>query len=298
MREGWVKSPHVLIVGCGDLGQRLGLQLRSEGWQVSAMRRRSSQLPEGFDAIQGDYTQRADLEGLVSLQPDYVVFTPLPAARDSAGYYQGYAAPVMLMAELGLLSSVKGGVLVSSTRVFAEADGGWVDESSPLSQSDLLAASIIEAERQFLAACTGATVLRASGIYGDWPGMLIQRLQKGLCSPDPERISNRIHREDLAGIMAFCLRRLESGTTNDPVYIASDHLPSRVGEIETWLINGLGLATKTGVAPSRLANRRCSSQRLRDAGYRFRYPDYRAGFSALISQYLPKDKSAVDSLKD
>ena len=75
MREGWVKSPHVLIVGCGDLGQRLGLQLRSEGWQVSSMRRRSSQLPEGFDAIQGDYTQRADLEGLVSLQPDYVVFT-------------------------------------------------------------------------------------------------------------------------------------------------------------------------------------------------------------------------------
>ena len=293
-----MKSPHVLIVGCGDLGLRLGLQLRAEGWRVSAMRRRSHQLPEDFNAIQGDYTQRADLEGLVSLQPDYVVFTPLPTARDSAGYYQGYAAPVILMAELGLLSSVKGGVLVSSTRVFAQAGGGWVDESSPLSQSDPLAASIIEAERQFLAACTGATVLRASGIYGDWPGMLIQRLQKGLCSPDPERISNRIHRDDLAGIMAFCLGRLERGEKNDPVYIASDHLPSRVGEIETWLINGLGLSTKNGVATSRRANRRCSSQLLRSAGYRFRYPDYRAGFSALMSEYLPTNKSGLDSLKD
>ena len=216
------------MVGCGDLGIRLGKQLAAEGWRVSAVRRRVDPLPDNFNAITGDYTQRADLTGLIDLQPDYVVFTPLPTARDSAGYYQGYAAPVAQMAELGLLSSLKGGVLVSSTRVYAQAGGDWVDESSPLTQTDPLAASIIEAERQFLAVCPGATVLRASGIYGEWPGMLIQRLQKGLCSPDPDRISNRIHRDDLAGIMAFCLRRLEQGETNDPVYIASDQR----GEVE------------------------------------------------------------------
>ena len=227
------------------------------------------------------------MTGLIDLQPDYVVFTPLPTARDSAGYYQGYAAPVAQMAELGLLSSVKGGVLVSSTRVYAQAGGDWVDESSPLTQTDPLAASIIEAERQFLAVCPGATVLRASGIYGEWPGMLIQRLQKGLCSPDPERISNRIHRDDLAGIMAFCLRRLEQGETNDPVYIASDQRPSQVGEVEAWLIKRLGLSAMKGVATSRLANRRCSSQLLRSTGYRFSYPDYQTGFSALMAQHLP-----------
>ena len=275
------------MVGCGDLGIRLGKQLAAEGWRVSAVRRRVDPLPDNFNAITGDYTQRADLTGLIDLQPDYVVFTPLPTARDSAGYYQGYAAPVAQMAELGLLSSLKGGVLVSSTRVYAQAGGGWVDESSPLTQTDPLAASIIEAERQFLAVCPGATVLRASGIYGEWPGMLIQRLQKGLCSPDPKRISNRIHRDDLAGIMAFCLRRLEQGETNDPVYIASDQRPSQVGEVEAWLIKRLGLSAMKGVATSRLANRRCSSQLLRSAGYRFSYPDYQTGFSALMAQHLP-----------
>ena len=275
------------MVGCGDLGIRLGKQLAAEGWRVSAVRRRVDPLPDNFNAITGDYTQRADLTGLIDLQPDYVVFTPLPTARDSAGYYQGYAAPVAQMAELGLLSSLKGGVLVSSTRVYAQAGGDWVDEGSPLTQTDPLAASIIEAERQFLAVCPGATVLRASGIYGEWPGMLIQRLQKGLCSPDPDRISNRIHRDDLAGIMAFCLRRLEQGETNDPVYIASDQRPSQVGEVEAWLIQRLGLSAMKGVATSRLANRRCSSQLLRSAGYRFSYPDYQTGFSALMAQHLP-----------
>lgn len=293
-----MSSPHVLIVGCGDLGIRLGKQLAAESWRVSAMRRRVDPLPDNFNAITGDYTQRADLTGLIDLQPDYVVFTPLPTARDSAGYYQGYAAPVAQMAELGLLSSLKGGVLVSSTRVYAQAGGDWVDESSPLTQTDPLAASIIEAERQFLAVCPGATVLRASGIYGEWPGMLIQRLQKGLCSPDPERISNRIHRDDLAGIMAFCLRRLEHGETNDPVYIASDQRPSQVGEVEAWLIKRLGLSAMKGVATSRLANRRCSSQLLRNAGYRFSYPDYQTGFSALMAQHLPQNMNTLKRLKD
>ncbi len=293
-----MSSPHVLIVGCGDLGIRLGKQLAAESWRVSAMRRRVDPLPDNFNAITGDYTLRADLAGLIDLQPDYVVFTPLPTARDSAGYYQGYAAPVAQMAELGLLSSLKGGVLVSSTRVYAQAGGDWVDESSPLTQTDPLAASIIEAERQFLAVCPGATVLRASGIYGEWPGMLIQRLQKGLCSPDPERISNRIHRDDLAGIMAFCLRRLEHGETNDPVYIASDQRPSQVGEVEAWLIKRLGLSAMKGVATSRLANRRCSSQLLRNAGYRFSYPDYQTGFSALMAQHLPQNMNTLKRLKD
>ena len=293
-----MSSPHVLIVGCGDLGIRLGKQLAAESWRVSAMRRRVDPLPDNFNAITGDYTLRADLAGLIDLQPDYVVFTPLPTARDSAGYYQGYAAPVAQMAELGLLSSLKGGVLVSSTRVYAQAGGDWVDESSPLTQTDPLAASIIEAERQFLAVCPGATVLRASGIYGEWPGMLIQRLQKGLCSPDPDRISNRIHRDDLAGIMAFCLRRLEHGETNDPVYIASDQRPSQVGEVEAWLIKRLGLSAMKGVATSRLANRRCSSQLLRSAGYRFSYPDYQTGFSALMAQHLPQNMNTLKRLKD
>ena len=68
---------------------------------------------------------------------------------------------------------------------------------------------------------------------------------------------------------------------------ASDQRPSQVGEVEAWLIKRLGLAAMKGDATSRLANRRCSSQLLRSAGYRFSYPDYQTGFSALMAQHLP-----------
>ena len=171
---------------------------------------------------------------------------------------------------------------MSSTRVYEESAGGWVDEDSPLTASDSSAASIIAAEQTFLAACPNGTVLRASGIYGDWPGMFVERLMKGLASPDPERISNRIHRDDLARVMQFCLTRLHEGLSNSSVYVVSDEAPTPVGEIESWLASQLDLPPATAAASGRRGNRRCSSERLRRAGFEFRYPDYRAGFAELI----------------
>ncbi len=283
-----MKRPHVLIVGCGDLGQRLGLQFVSSGWQVSALRRRPESLPDAFQGIRGDYTDPADVARLTDLKPDYVVFTPLPAARDATGYERGFAMATALLAKSGLLAGAHGGVFVSSTRVYAEVDGGWVDEDSPLTQSDPSAASIIAAEQTFLRACPAATVLRASGIYGDWPGMFIERLTKGYASPAPDRISNRIHRDDLVGIMVFCLERLEAGLTNSSIYNASDQAPTPIGEIESWLTQQLNLPPASTPAPARRGNRRCSSERLCRAGYKFAYHDYRAGFSALIAQHADK----------
>lgn len=288
-----MKTPHVLIIGCGDLGTRLGWRLLSLEWQVTGFCRRPERLPKPFKGVRGDYTDRRDVAALLDLRPDYIVFTPLPTSREPAGYACGYADATALLAESGLLGQSKGGVFVSSTRVYAETEGGWVDEDSRLTDSDPSAASIIEAERVFQENCQAATVLRASGIYGDWPGMFVQRLMQGLASPAPDRISNRIHREDLASVMAFCLTRLESGLPNSPVYIASDRAPTPVGEIEAWLAQRLDLPLVTGSATSRRSNRKCSSDRLCSAGFSFAYPDYRAGFSELIDRQVGAGEGEV-----
>ncbi len=277
-----VKAPHVLIVGCGDLGERVGKRLIQSGWRVSAMRRSADKLPPGFEPIWGDYTRSADLESVVPLAPHFVLFTPLPASRDAAGYRRGFAEPVATMEASGLLPGARGGVLLSSTRVYAETHGGWVDEDSPLTGEDPAAQAIITAERSFLRGCGNGTVVRASGIYGEWPGMLIRRLMEGLSSPDPGRISNRIHREDLASVVAFALQRQLTGDEENRVYLASDHKPTPLGEIEAWLAAQLALPAPSGTASARRGNRRCSSDRLRAAGFAFTYPDYKAGFSALI----------------
>ena len=51
------------MVGCGDLGIRLGKQLAAEGWRVSAVRRRVDSLPDNYNANTGANKQRAALTG-------------------------------------------------------------------------------------------------------------------------------------------------------------------------------------------------------------------------------------------
>lgn len=278
--------PHLLIVGCGDIGVRVGSSLQSQGWKISGVRRRADQLPETFSAIPGDYTKAADLAGLADLCPDYLLFTPTPTSRDESGYWEGFDRPVRTLLAGGMIKALRGAVMISSTRVFAEKSGGWVDETAAITTDDPCADAIFAAEQQFISGIPDATVYRASGLYeGSLTGHLATRVSSGVFSADPNRYSNRIHREDLARAVEFALLRAEQGKPLAGCYVASDDKPALIGEVEAWLADRLGVTYAPVVAVnddnSFRGNRRCANARLREAGFIFRYPDYRAGYAQL-----------------
>ena len=278
--------PHLLIVGCGDIGVRVGSSLQSQGWKISGMRRRADQLPKTFSAIPGDYTKADDLTGLAELRPDYLLFTPTPTSRDESGYWEGFDRPVRTLLADGMKKALHGAVMISSTRVFAEKSGGWVDEKSPITTDDPCADAIFSAEQQFISGIPAATVYRASGLYEGSPkGHLVSRVSSGAFSADPNRYSNRIHREDLARAVEFALLRAQKSQPLTGCYIASDDKPAAIGEVEAWLADRLGVTYDPVVAVtgdnSFRGNRRCDNARLREAGFVFRYPDYRAGYARL-----------------
>ena len=76
----------VLILGCGDIGTRVGLTLVDSGWRVAAARRQPECLPECFETFEIDLTDPKRFEVLSALQPDYVVVTPTPQTYDPEGY--------------------------------------------------------------------------------------------------------------------------------------------------------------------------------------------------------------------
>jgi len=279
-----VKQRHLAIIGCGDMGSRVGLALAGLGWQISALRRNTSRLPASFVPFSGDYTCAADLRGIAATTPDHVLFTPLPTSRDSGGYELGFAGGVRAMAESGLLARADYSVMVSSTRVYAEVDGGWVDEQSALTTSDTSAQAIIRAEQLFAQASSASTCVRASGVYGVLPGMLLARIKSGLASADSARYSNRIHRDDLAGIIRFLLTKYGSATVLPGCLLASDDNPAMIGEVEAWLAKQLGveLHPSTDVSAGGRGNRRCRNQRVKALGYSLRYPTFQQGYSAIL----------------
>ncbi len=289
-----MKSNSILFVGCGDLGCRAGALLLAQGAEVTGMRRDTSALPQGFNRVAGDYTRAGDLAFIIELRPDYVVATFNPSGRSVDGYRRGFSQGAANLLD-GLGAHRPRGVLtVSSTRVYAERDGGWVDETSPLSADDPRGLAMIEAERILLESPHRASAIRFAGIYGYPGGRLLERIRRGELRPaQPLRFGNRIHRDDCAGFICHLLDLMASGAELAPVYNGVDDAPAPQAEVDTWLAAAMGIgATAAGIRetvdpavektmPS--GHKRCSNRLLRESGYVLKYPDYRAGYGAVLA---------------
>ena len=285
-----MKSMSVMWVGCGDIGIRAGSALHDDGWRIAAVRRNVDSLPATFEGHAADYTRPDSLAFAAALAPDFVVTTCNPFDRSVEGYRAGFeTAAANLLQGLGA-HRPRHIIMASSTRVFAEREGGWVDEHSPLTRDDEWAQAIIAAEERLRASGHSVSVVRFAGIYGIPGGRLIARISRGeICPPQPVRYTNRIHREDCSGFIVHLLHKAARGESLEPVYIGVDDAPAPRHEVETWLARKLGVPVpEDGDAPAEpvrhnsAGHKRCRNRALRDSGYQLVHPDYRSGYGALL----------------
>lgn len=285
-----MKRSSVLIVGCGDLGIRAGTQLARQGWSVTGVRRNPALLPAEITGHAADYTQAGSLAFAQALHPEFVVAILNPAERSVAGYEAGFHAGIRhLLDGLGR-HRPRHILMTSSTRVFAETAGGWVDESSAATSDDAAALAMLAAEQDLLDCGHSASVVRFAGIYGNPEGRLLSRIRRGeLCPPEPVCYTNRIHREDCAGFLVHLLLQARDGQSLQPLYIGVDDLPAPRYEVESWLAGQLGVTVPSDLSGAPAApfdvpsHKRCRNRALHASGYRLLYPDYRSGYSALLA---------------
>jgi nucleoside-diphosphate-sugar epimerase len=296
-----MKKPSLLIVGCGDLGHRVGKLLSPQGWHLSGVRRRPPETPDPDGGIDywysADYAQQDSLNFAESLRPDFVLASFTPVSMDTAGYRRGFSAAAShLIQGLGKHRPVLL-IMVSSTRVYAESQGGWVDESSPLTTTDERGLEIVDAERQFLASAHNASVVRCGGIYGMAGGRLLSKIAQGRVAPEqPTRYTNRIHRDDCAGFLVHLLQRAQRSDPVEPIYNAVDNAPATAHQVESYIAAQLGIVVNQGevVENTRPVNhKRCSNELLQQSGFSLRYPDYRAGYSELCKDAMAESLSTL-----
>lgn len=278
-------DPRLLIIGFGDIGHRLAPLLLESGWEIHALRRHPDADDSGVIWHPGDYTVAGSLGFSEALAPDYVLTTLTPVSRDIDGYQRGFAdATQNLLDGLGT-HRPRRSFMVSSTRVYAETAGAWIDESAPLSTTDRRAVAIIDAEQQLLNASHPATIVRCGGIYGATEGRLVKKIRQGLISPaTPVRYTNRIHRDDCAGFLAHLLFREQSGKPLETIYNGVDDCPCPAHEVEAWLAQRLGITPLPQVpgTDTAISHKRCKNTALRSSGYQLLYPSYQSGYAAWL----------------
>ena len=268
----------VLIAGCGDLGSALGLRLAARGDRVFGLRRDPSRLPAAITPVAGDLAH-ADGLRTVPGDMDLVVYAASAGGFDDAAYRRAYVDGVRNLLDVLDRDRVQRLVFVSSTGVYGQDDGAWVDEDSATEPSGFSGRRLLEGEAVAAAAGISSVNVRFGGIYGPRRVRLIEQVRAGAgCAEAPVRWTNRIHRDDCVGVLDHLLH-LRSPL---PVYVGVDCEPAAQCAVMDFLAERLGVpAPPRGGAPERMrgGNKRCSSQRLLDSGYRFIYPTYREGYA-------------------
>lgn len=271
----------ILLAGCGDLGIRLGLLLAAAGRRVHGLRRDPAGLPAPIHALAADLAEARSLEVLPPGLSDLVYLAAADAFTEEA-YRRAYVDGLRNV--LNALDSPRRIVLVSSSSVFGQTDGSWVNEQSPTTADDFSQRCLLQGEQLALEA--GGTVLRLSGIYGPGRTRLLERVRAGEATHAPglDEWTNRIHVDDAASALEILLG-LDSPR---PVYLGVDDEPARRREVLEWLAERLGApAPRVEEPPVRRPGRsgsskRCSNRLLRSTGWRPRYPSWREGYESLI----------------
>ena len=287
MSEDAVQGKRILIVGCGDVGLRLGGRLVATGARVTGLRRRPAPLPEGMETLAGDVTRPETLAPLAAHRFDAAVILLAPDESGDEAYRRTYVEGTRaVLAALAKGSPGLQAVLfASSTSVYHQGGGEWVDEGSPTLPTGFSGRRLLEAEALLAGLPCAASSVRFGGIYGPGRRRMIEQARAGrFTRAEPPHYTNRIHSEDCAGVLAHLLARAFRGEPLAAVYNATDTCAAPLAEVERWLAEQLGVPWQPGdlPPPARGGSKRVNSDRLRDSGYVFRYPDYRAGYGALL----------------
>ena len=274
----------VLIAGCGDVGNVLATALVQDGHHVYGLKRDTSTLPEGVQPIRADLLDPATLTHLPA-DIDWMVFMPTPASRDQAGYeaifIQGWKNLWVALKQAPART-----LLVSSTAVFGEDNGGTVTEETIPGPTGFNGKVLLEME-QLASRCTeNLVVVRISGIYGPGRERLIRlAASDGLeVQQSPPQFTNRIHRDDAAA----ALKHLLEIDAPQALYLATDDQPAPRYEVVEWLANMQGCGSPKGITVEGASRgKRVCNRRLRDSGFSLSYPDYKTGYSAVIKLHSP-----------
>jgi len=274
-------AERILLAGCGDLGLRVAACLLAQGDEVWALRRRPppDDVP-GLRWLGADLTAPHSL-GSLPVGITRAVYLPAPDTRDKAAYRALFVDGLRHLLEALDGRALRQVLLVSSSAVYGEHDGDWVDEDTPPAPLGFNGTLLLEAEQWLAAQAVPSTVLRLAGLYGPGRLQLVERLRAGAQRVPREtpHWANRIHIDDAAAAVAHLL----SLPAPQPLYLGVDDTPLPLDELCDFIAQLVDAPPpREGPAPAGVGSKRLRNARLRASGWQPQWPDARDGYAALL----------------
>lgn len=282
----------LFVFGLGYTGLVLARRLKKQGWivggTVQSEERRATLAAEGINAFVFDGAHPfAEFE--TALQRATHVLGSIPPVGDTDPVLVHHAAALAAL-------KLKWVGYLSTTGVYGDCDGDWVDERAGLHPSGPRGRARVAAEQAWLDLVRVGLpvhIFRLAGIYG--PGRsAIDAVRAGTAKRivKPGQVFSRIHVEDIAAVLEASMARPNPGA----VYNVCDDEPAPPQDVIAYAAALLDVPAPPDVPFSEAAktmsemarsfyddNKRVSNRRIKsELGVRLAYPDYRAGLKALL----------------
>ena len=284
-------GPRVLVIGGGYSGQRFAQAMADQGASVWMTRRAPEPAPPAGDGVHWlSFDARTDQIPPLPEQLSHVLITipPNPEGSDDALKFLLDALRRQPLEWLGYLST---------TGVYGNSGGDWVDESSPTAATLPRSQARLRCEQAWLSSGLPVQSFRLPAIYG--PGRCpFDQLRQGSArlTHKPGQMFCRIHVDDIVGALMHCIALAPEA--RPPVVNVSDDAPCPSSETLGFAAHLLDLKLPAyrrfddiagELSPMALSfwedNRRVSNRLLCEhLGYQLRYPSYREGFSASLRE--------------
>ncbi|MGP4863775.1 SDR family oxidoreductase [Psychrobacter sp. T6-5] len=253
-----MNTPTILIIGQGDIGLPVTNTLAQKGFSVTGLARSER---DHYALVDNAEFLQADALTLTTDQLQaftHIAIIVTPDEYSTSGYHDSYLAISQHLATLAPnLANLQRVVFISSTGVYGQDNGEWIDEHTEPMTPERDASKVILQAEQALQQSFGdkAIIIRPSGIYGRERLMRLRKAREPQKEPvAAEHWSNRIMDRDLVTIIANVL----TTETPKPLYLATDYRPVTTFELDVWLSEQIGEAApiidekKTSVTGKRL----------------------------------------------
>ncbi len=202
----------LLILGCGYVGEKLARACIDQGIGVTAVTRdekRAEELrPLGMEAVIASSPEVLPDSLLSSMD---AVVDSIPLTRDESGMYASQIA--WLPKITAKFSNLKWAGYLSTTGVYGDAGGAWVDESWPCNPASERGKERLKAEQAWLNSGLPAEVFRLAGIYGP-DRNIVRKLKAGdyrAVRWKPPHYSSRIHADDIVAALLAAMQKPRAG---------------------------------------------------------------------------------------
>lgn len=271
----------VLQIGCGGLGALIAQATLAQGHALTIVRRSPLPVPEGAQALYLDVVAEENLSVLSTMQPEILLYCLAPVEGQS--YQQTYVQGLRHVLANVSMASMKHVFFISSTGIYGEDQGQWIDEETPALPADDGGRIMQEAEQLLAQLPCGHTALRVSGIYGPQRLYLLRLLQNRERWPTQAHWTNRMHEQDVAAAVVHLYQQVAVGVLLPAHCILSDGVPAMQHEVLQWLAAQQQLPAPATPALQPQSGKRIRSRFLQHTGFKPQFTDYQAGYASILS---------------